>query len=87
MKKRLTLFFAAALICGATMLTSCAKEDNPSGQADTREYVEDFPKASTTDQLTTTIQRPAYVFDATYTGEGKAVVARATKKVAFTKII
>jgi hypothetical protein len=83
MKKRLTLFFAAALICGATMLTSCAKEDNPSGQADTREDVEDFPKASTTDQLTTTIQRPAYVFDATYTGEGKAVVARATKKVAF----
>lgn len=83
MKKRLTLFFAAALVCGATMLTSCVKEDNPSGQADTREDVEDFPKASTTDQLTTTIQRPAYVFDATYTGEGKAVVARATKKVAF----
>ena len=83
MKKRLTLFFAAALVCGATMLTSCVKEDNPSGQADTREDVEDFPKASTTDQLTTTIQRPAYVFDATYTGEGKAVVARATKRVAF----
>lgn len=83
MKKIINLMFATALVCGATMLTSCVKEDNPSGQADTREDVEDFPKASTTDQLTTTIQRPAYVFDATYTGEGKAVVARATKKVAF----
>ena len=84
MAKNKFWMLTATLTCGL-MLTACvANEDNVSVRPTAEEEnYEEFPELPTTDQLTTLIERPAYVFDANYTGEGKAVVARATKKVAF----
>ena len=71
---------AAILTCGL-VVTSCVTEDNPITPAteDETQYA-DFPEYSPDDELNTLIKRPAYVFDGEYTGEGKAIVARATTK-------
>ena len=73
----------AVMLTGSLMFSSCTKEDNSATSDEESTYV-DLPQYSTEDQLSTLIQRPTYVFNATYTGEGKAVVARATKKAELT---
>lgn len=80
MKKNLFWMLTAFTMCGMVM-TACSDDDKTSGQkTDETTEIVDFPEKPTTDLLETQIKRPAYVFDAQYTGEGKAVVARATKK-------
>ena len=84
MKFKKYLFRAmAVMLTGSLMFSSCTKEDNSATSDEESTYV-DLPQYSTEDQLSTIIQRPTYVFNATYTGEGKAVVARATKKAELT---
>ena len=80
MNKNLFWMLTAFTMCGMVM-TACSDDDKTSGQkTDETTEIVDFPEKPTTDLLETQIKRPAYVFDAQYTGEGKAVVARATKK-------
>lgn len=83
MTKKNFWMLTAILTCGLMMTACVANEDNEIQQPSDDAYTEEFPEQPTTDQLKTLIERPAYVFDANYTGEGKAVVARTAKKVAF----
>ena len=83
MTKKNFWMLTAILTCGLMMTACVANEDNEIQQPSDDACFEEFPEQPTTDQLKTLIERPAYVFDANYTGEGKAVVARAAKKVAF----
>ena len=83
MTKKNFWMLTAILTCGLMMTACVANEDNEIQQPSDDASFEEFPEQPTTDQLKTLIERPAYVFNANYTGEGKAVVARAAKKVAF----
>ena len=83
MTKKNFWMLTAILTCGLMMTACVANEDNEIQRPSDDAYTEEFPEQPTTDQLKTLIERPAYVFDANYTGEGKAVVARTAKKVAF----
>lgn len=83
MTKKNFWMLTAILTCGLMMTACVANEDNEIQQPSDDASFEEFPEQPTTDQLKTLIERPAYVFDANYTGEGKAVVARTAKKVAF----
>ena len=83
MTKKNFWMLTAILTCGLMMTACVANEDNEIQQPSDDACFEEFPEQPTTDQLKTLIERPAYVFDANYTGEGKAVVARTAKKVAF----
>ena len=79
MKTRQNLFgVMVAMLTGSLLLFSCAKEDNTAISPDISEEV--VPEYPIEDQLTTPIQRVTYVFNATYTGEAKALVARATTR-------
>ena len=82
MTKKNFWMLTAILTCGLMMTACVANEDNEIQRPSDDAYTE-FPEQPTTDQLKTLIERPTYVFDANYTGEGKAVVARTAKKVAF----
>ena len=83
MTKKNFWMLTAILTCGLMMTACVANEDNEIQQPSDDACFEEFPEQPTTDQLKTLIERPAYVFDANYTGEGKAVVARTAKKVVF----
>jgi hypothetical protein len=81
----LTTMQAVILACGLTVTACVDNEDNGVIQPPAEDVdVVDYPEQPTTDQLTTMIERYAYVFNADYTGEGKAVVARATKQAELT---
>ena len=82
MKFKQYLFGAmAVMLTGSLMFSSCTKEDNSATSDEESTYV-DLPQYYTEHQLSTLIQLTTYVFNATYKGEGKAVVARATKNAA-----
>lgn len=80
MKTKICKYLFSAVLMGIAMLmTACvAKDDNVAAAGDP-DNIEDFDmpeQAPTTDALAVPIDGTTYVFDANYTGEGKALVDR-----------
>lgn len=88
MMKKSCLWMPAAILACGLAASSCSKDDDPVTSADPvapaateQTQYEEMPAQPTADQLTTKITRPAFVFAGDYTGEGKALVARAVNAV------
>lgn len=88
MMKKSCLWMPAAILACGLAASLCSKDDDPVTSADPvapaateQTQYEEMPAQPTADQLTTKITRPAFVFAGDYTGEGKALVARAVNAV------
>lgn len=84
MKTELRYYFLSIILIGTVMMMTACSDDNNNGTVagdpDTIEDFEEPEQEPTADALDVTIKGTTYVFDASYTGECKALVDRATDR-------